>query len=89
MRTIIKDLGLSISDAAKAAKLQRTHLSAMLAGVRPVSIITAIKFEAAFGGPSPLTVRDMSDRYESAKVLKDRDAIIRDIVRVPSPIKSH
>jgi len=82
MRDIIEDIGLNVTVAAKVAGLQRTHLSAMLSGEKPVSIESAMKFEAAFGGPAPTVLHGMSDMYESAKALKQRKEIIGGIVRV-------
>jgi addiction module HigA family antidote len=82
MREIIDEWGVTITDAAKVMGLQRTHLSAMLSGDKPVSIETAIKFEAAFGGPAPTVVHSMSDLYESAKALRRKDELVANIVRM-------
>lgn len=82
MRDQIMGLGLTVTDAAKAIGMQRTHLSAMLSGAKPVTIETAIRFEAAFGGPPPTVIRGMSDLHESAKVMLRRDEITAGIVRV-------
>lgn len=82
MRDQITGLGLTVTDAAKAIGLQRTHLSAMLSGAKPVTIETAIRFEAAFGGPAPTVIRGMSDLHESTKAMLRRDEIAAGIVRV-------
>lgn len=82
MRDIMGAWNVTVTDAAKATGLQRTHLSAMLSGDKPVSIESAIKFEAAFGGPAPIVIHGMSDLYESAKALKRRDELVGGIVRM-------
>jgi addiction module HigA family antidote len=82
MRELIDETGLNITRAAQAIRVQRTHLSAMLSGDKPVTIETAIKFEAAFGGPAPTVIHGMSDLYESAKALRSREEIVAGIVRV-------
>lgn len=82
MREIIEGWQINITEVVKAAGIQRTHLSAMLSGDKPVSIETAIKFEAAFGGPASTVVHGMSDLYESAKALRRRDELVEKIVRM-------
>ena len=82
MREIIEGWGVSVTQAATESKLQRTHLSAMLSGDKPVTIESAIKFEAAFGGPAPAVIHGMSDLYESAKALRRRDELVETIVRM-------
>lgn len=82
MREIIDGIGLNITEAAEAAKIQRTYLSSMLSGDKAVTIETAIKFEAAFGGPAPTVIHGMSDLYESAKALRNREELIEGIARM-------
>jgi addiction module HigA family antidote len=82
MRGLITDLELTVTEAAKAIGMQRTHLSAMLSGAKPVTIETAIRFEAAFGGPAPTIIRGMSDLHESTKAMLRRAEIAAGIVRV-------
>ena len=82
MREIIEAWDVTVTEAAKATHLHRTHLSAMLSGDKPVSIETAIKFEAAFGGPAPTVLHGMSDLYDSAKALRRRDELVANIERM-------
>jgi len=82
MREIIDSLNLTVTEAAAAMKTQRSHLSAMLSGDKPVSIETAMKFEAAFGGPAPTVLHGMSDLYESTKALRRIDEITDGIRRL-------
>ena len=79
MRELIEAWGITITDAAKVMGLQRTHLSAMLSGDKPVSIETAIKFEAAFGGPAPTVVHGMSDLHESSKAMLRKEELVANI----------
>lgn len=82
MREILDNYGFSVTKAAAASRLQRTHLSAMLSGEKPVTIESAMKFEAAFGGPAPTVLHGMSDLYESTKALRRKDEIVRGIERI-------
>jgi addiction module HigA family antidote len=82
----LKELGVSVAEAAKAIGVTRQQLYNVINGRSAVTPEMAVRFEKAFGGGAGMWLR-MQAAYDLAKVRQSEEEIrVRRLARPGSPL---